>query len=241
MQCLAPLEPREPRSAAGASLNGLPWIMTGAAVGAAAGIAFLINWHAWVDILHRHALLQAELAICVGALPGFLLSRAQEKPLKRRPGAFARLFTEVGPAAAPVVGYTHYVPCALLARETPEGPGGVNYPSERPRTATTPGVLYAGPAGVRFEPRAMRTGHVRVDGSPIGGFDIGPVRMVSARSVALTRRGFERFVQRPTHAMLMQWPGGRALFAVPAIGHTLPRLHECLDTLRWGRGLKFDV
>jgi hypothetical protein len=35
-------------------------------------------------------------------------------------------------------------------------------------------------------------------------------------------------------AMLMEWPSGQALFAVPSIGDTLPRLHDCLDTLRWG-------
>ena len=101
----------------------------------------------------------------------------------------------------------------------------------------TPGVLYAGPAGIRFQPRNVEApleSDLERGGGGRGGFEIGPVRMVSATPVALAQRLIARLTQRmPPYALLVRWPNGQALFAVPSIGDTLPRLHKCLDTLRW--------
>jgi hypothetical protein len=59
--------------------------------------------------------------------------------------------------------------------------------------------------------------------------------MVTAAAVEIAAVGLSADQSEPPEfAMLMEWPEGQALFAVPSIGDTLPRLHDCLDTLRWG-------
>jgi hypothetical protein len=59
--------------------------------------------------------------------------------------------------------------------------------------------------------------------------------MVTATAIGIAPAGISADPNEAREfAMLMEWPSGQALFAVPSIGDTLPRLHDCLDTLRWG-------
>ena len=60
------------------------------------------------------------------------------------------------------------------------------------------------------------------------------MRQVTAVSIAMPRSHFARLARiRPRYAMLLRWPRGQALLAIPAIGDTLPKLHRCLDDIRW--------
>jgi hypothetical protein len=242
MQNLAPIEPREAqtggstgedegRSATGGSV---PWRAVAIALGLAVGCALLMDWRDLADSLSRHALLQAELALCAGAIPGFLLTRINRRPSPRRASTLDDLVARGALIPAPPApGYTHYLPCSLLARNATAAVWTVGHNGARAgdgRTAVTPGVLYAGPAGIRFQPQAAPAA-----AAADSAFEIGPVRMVSATPVPLARRRIARLAHRmPPYAMLVRWPAGQALFAVPSIGDTLPRLHDCLDLLRWG-------
>jgi hypothetical protein len=244
MQNLAPIEPREAQTGGrtgeggrrGESATGgsVPWGAVAIAVGLAVGCALLMNWRDLADSLSRHALLQAELALCAGAIPGFLLTRINRRPSPRRASTLDDLVARgVLIPAAPAPGYTHYLPCSLLARDATADVWTAGRPEARGRSRrnpVTPGVLYAGPAGIRFQPQAAPMAE-----ATDSAFEIGPVRVVSATPVALACRRVTRFAHRmPPYAMLVRWPTGQALFAVPSIGDTLPRLHDCLDLLRWG-------
>jgi hypothetical protein len=240
MQNLAPIEPREAQAGGrtgegdGAAGGSVPWGVVAIALGVAVGCALLIEWRDLADTLSRHALLQAELALCAGAIPGFLLTRVNRRATPRRASILDDLVAQgTLIPAPPAPGYTHYLPCSLLARDAPETSWTTNRNDAHGRDgrhAGTPGVLYAGPAGIRFQPQTAPVAAV-ADSA----FEIGPVRMVSATPVALARRRMARLTHRmPPYAMLVRWPAGQALFAVPSIGDTLPRLHDCLDLLRWG-------
>jgi hypothetical protein len=227
VQCLAPFEPREPSRSGGVAATRVPWLIAAVGLGAVIGVGCLVDWRAWMAALQHHTLLEAEIAIIVGALPGYLLSQAT--PVRRhnkQPTGLDRMYAGPATTPPPLPGYTHYLPCALLARDG--GAARIGDAAPDPGRDVAPGVMYVGPSGIRFEPRAG------VAGSARAGFDIGPVRMVKAHPVELARRGLSRVTTPARYAMLMQWPGGRALFAVPSIGDTLPRLHDCLDTLRFG-------
>jgi hypothetical protein len=231
MQNLAPIEPREAQTGGGtgqAAGNSVPWGVVAIALGMAVGCALLVDWRGLADSLSRHTLLQAELALLAGAIPGFLLTRINRRESPRRASILDDLVARGALIPVPPApGFTHYLPCSLLARDaTATWTAG----RRDGRNAVTPGVLYAGPAGIRFEPQTAP-----VSAAADSAFEIGPVRMVSATPVALTRRRVLRRAHRmPPYAMLVRWPAGQALFAVPSIGDTLPRLHDCLDVLRWG-------
>jgi hypothetical protein len=240
MQSLAPIEPREtvPERAAATKLT---WGMATIAICAAACVALLLNWHDVADSLRRHTLLQAEIAICLGALPGFLLSRSRPRRPGRRSSTVDRLHAVATPIPRPPApGYTHYLACTLLAHDADDTGEVIAESISRTgggRTRVSPGMLFLGPAGITFAPAETERDATRACewDPPSEAFEIGPTRMVRAVPVAIATGRLPRFGFRlPPHAMLVCWPAGRALFAVPAIGDTLPRLHECLDTLRWG-------
>jgi hypothetical protein len=261
MQCLAPLEPREagPR---GAAVMRFPWFVVVVAVSIALGLVLLMNWREVIATLHRHTVLQAELAICAGTLAGLYLSRMEVSPVtRRRIAALDALYERA--ASAPVhlgQGYTHYLPCVVLMTDLP----GTNLVAElRSRSegavlkAASGGVLYIGPKGV-----LLWSPDDRVMGSDLGLFtattpskgrslfpsrsrpvairptmDLGPVRQVTAESIAFPQGQFARVARiQPKYAMHIRWPTGQALVAVPSIADTLPRLHRCLDELRWTAG-----
>lgn len=234
VQCLAPFEPREPSRTVGLATISPPWIFVAVGLAAVAGAALLLDWPAWMDALQRHALLQAEIAIVVGAVPGYLLTRPRRTGQGTRPSKLDLMCARPATPPAPLAGYTHYLPCALIARDS----GPARPESERREDegrAAIAGTMYVGPSGIRFEPGAAPprgTEDPRAAAGP--SFEIGPVRLVRAQAAELTRKGVERFTGPVRYGMLMQWPGGRALFAVPSIGDTLPKLHDCLDTLRFG-------
>ena len=246
MQNLAPIEPRKAQTGArtgegegegegeGATGGIVPWGVVAIALGMAVVCALLIDWRDLADSLSRHTLLQAELALCAGAIPGFLLTRINRRESPRRASTLDDLVARGALIPAPPApGYTHYLPCSLLARDATAASWTADRKDARRRdrrNALTPGVLYAGPAGIRFQPQTAP-----VAAAADSAFEIGPVRMVSATPVALARRRVPRLAHRtPSYAMLVRWPAGQALFAVPSIGDTLPRLHDCLDLLRWG-------
>jgi hypothetical protein len=264
MKCLAPFEPREagPR---GASATRVSWFIVAVAAGVALTAFLLMDWREVVDLLRRHTVLQAELAVCGGTLAGLVLSRMEAGPIMRRRLAVLDALYDRA-ATAPVrveLGYTHYLPCVLLMADQPAADLGaaLHARSEAAvlKTAAS-GVLYVGPKGVLLcvtPPdgdtwRADR-GTAAADsrpsrrtsilsllrraprfGPPSCVVDLGSVRQVTAVSVALPQGHFARLARiRPRHAMLLRWPTGQALMAIPAIGDTLPKLHRCLDDLRW--------
>jgi hypothetical protein len=236
---LAPFEPREPSRPVGAVATRLPWVIAAVGLGAViGGIGILFDWRDWVVALQRHALLEAEIAIAVGALPGYLLSQAKfPRRRDRRPTGLERTDAS-SVTVSPAPGYTHYLPCALLARDTGDARTAASSTPELRRDVVT-GIMYVGPSGIRFQPGcvpvpdAASAAAAAADHAALS-IDIGPVRMVSAHPVKLARRGLARVTTPVHYAMLMQWPGGRALFSVPWIGDTLPKLHDCLDNLRFG-------
>jgi hypothetical protein len=245
MQSLAPIEPRQTVPDRPAATK-LTWGMATIAVGAAACVALFLDWHDVADSLRRHALVQAEIAICLGALPGFLLSRSRPRRPWRRSTIVDRLHAVATPVPRPPApGYTHYLTCTLLAHDADDTGEVISESISRTgggRTRVSPGMLFLGPAGITFQPAVTEAGREAARASewdpPSVAFEIGPVRMVRAVPVALATGRLPRMgFQLPPHAMLVCWPAGRALFAVPAIGDTLPRLHDCLDTLRWGTSL----
>jgi hypothetical protein len=194
-----------------------------------------------METLHTYPLLRAELAICGGALPGFLASQANLGGLRRRRGTkLDHLLATVGPVP-PAPGYTHYLPCALLGNANL----AASQPSRGPAltTGAWAGVLYVGPSGLQFRASpakgaAAGQGQLSASLDSPPSFDITPVRAVVATSVLMSHAALGRSTARePRYALHVRWPTGHALFGVPAIGDTLPRLHRCLDTLRWdGRG-----
>jgi hypothetical protein len=252
MECLTPIKSREPITQA-LAVSKVTWSVIAVALGVAIGGAAVVDWHTVIGTLGRHPLVGAEVAIFVGAVPGFLLSR--RKPMRRsRTRSLDRYYrTLVTADPPPAAGYTHYLPCTLLGR----GPIDPSLPVPATTVRQNPsmsGILYAGPDGICFRPNSALhpsqspagaepsaesgTGLVEGNGRsgdlPVG-FEIGPVRMVTATAVEIAPGGLSQDANEPPEfAMLMEWPDGQALFAVPSIGDTLPRLHDCLDTLRWG-------
>jgi hypothetical protein len=252
MECLTPIKSREPITQA-LAVSKVTWCIIAVTLGIAIGGAAVVDWHLVIETLGRHPLFGAEVAILAGAVPGYLLSR--RKPVRRsRTRSLDRYYrTLVTADPPPAAGYTHYLPCTLLGR----GPVDTSLPVPAATVRQNPtmsGILYAGPDGICFRPNSAlhpseppapapvaANGNGRVERSehfgdlPVG-FEIGPVRMVTATAVAIAPAGMSHDPHDPPEfAMLMEWPGGQALFAVPSIGDTLPRLHDCLDTLRWGR------
>jgi hypothetical protein len=264
MQCLAPFEPREagPR---GASATRVPWFIVGVALGVALMAFLLMNWREVIDLLRRHTVLQAELAVCGGTLTGLILSRMDAGPvMQKRLALLDALYDRA--AAYPVrveAGYTHYLPCVLLmaGEATANLTTAIHTGSEAAvLKSAASSILYVGPKGVRLRTIESGTGASRPGGTQgMGGtawrwasilplaprqrpgfappswtIDLGPVRQVTAVSIALPQSHFARLARiRPRYAMLLRWPAGQALTAIPAIGDTLPKLHHCLDELRW--------
>ena len=250
MECLTPINSREPITQ-GLVVSKFTWSLIAVALGAAVGGAALIDWRALLDVMGRHPLLQAEIAICAGALPGYLMSR-RTTPLRRaRPRSLDRYYrTLVTADPPPAAGFTHYLPCALLGRG-PIDSSQLLSPVDAGGGPVVSGILYAGPDGICFRPSAGRTSSpvelsapsTSTAGTTAGttgettaeSFEIGPVRTVTATAIEIAHRGRSPDGHAaPEYAMLMEWPDGQALFAVPSIGDTLPRLHDCLDRLRWG-------
>ena len=184
--------------------------------------------------------------------------------MRRRLAALDALYDRAATAPVRVeTGYTHYLPCVLLMADQPavDLAAALHARSEGAvlRTAAS-GVLYVGPKGVLLciaPPRAdtggagrwavgalrpprrpsilssVRPPRPRFE-APSCVVELGPVRQVTAVSVALPQGHFARLARiRPRYAMLLRWPTGQALLAIPAIGDTLPKLHRCLDDLRW--------
>ncbi len=262
MQCLAPFEPREagPR---GAAATRLSWFVIAVAASIALGLLLIMNWREVIATLHRHTVLQAELAICAGTLAGLYLSRMEVSPItQRRIAALDQLYERAASAPARVEpGYTHYLPCVVLWTDHPSANvvAEVRARSEGTLLKTAAGaVLYFGPRGVLLssphddrDPNGI-DGAVEPTPAPtrsrrkrswlrarpatlrLATTDLGPVREVTAVSVALPQGQLARVARKqPKNAMLLRWPRGQALIAVPSIGDTLPRLHRCLDELRW--------
>ncbi len=251
MECLTPIKSREPITQA-LAVSKVTWCIIAVILGIAIGGAAVVDWHTVIGTLGRHPLFEAEVAIFAGAVPGFMLSR--RKPVRRsRTRSLDRYYrTLVTADPPPAAGYTHYLPCTLLGR----GPIDASLPVPAATVRQNPsmsGILYAGPDGICFRPNAALPPSPSQSpaGAPVAGnnialvegsssdlpsgFEIGPVRMVTATAVAIASGGMSQDPNEPPEfAMLMEWPGGQALFAVPSIGDTLPRLHDCLDTLRWG-------
>jgi len=261
MQSLAPFEPRDagPR---GAAATRLPWFVIAVAVTIAVGLFLLMNWREVIATLHRHTVLQAELAICAGTLAGLYLSRMEVSPItRRRIAALDALYERA--AAGPVraePGYTHYLPCVVLLADKPSA-NLVAQVGDRSEGAmlksAASAVLYVGPKGVLLaspHDHPDRKGSESSVKSPaasaparrrfwfrsrpqptrLATTDLGAVREVTAVSVALPQGQIAKVARmQPKHAMLLRWPEGQALIAVPSIADTLPRLHRCLDELRW--------
>jgi len=228
MECLTPIKSREPITQA-LAVSKFTWCLIAIALGLAVGCAAVVDWRQVMELAGRHPLLGAEVAIFAGAVPGFLLSR--RKPIRRsRTRSLDRYYrTLVTADPPPAAGYTHYLPCSLLGR----GPIDTAQPVPSATVRQSPaisGILYAGPDGICFRPNAAP------DQPELPtGFEIGPVRMVTATAIGIAPAGISADPNEAREfAMLMEWPSGQALFAVPSIGDTLPRLHDCLDTLRWG-------
>ena len=227
MQCLAPFEPRDagPREATAARF---PWLVVAITVSIALVALVLMNWREVVATLHRHTVLQAELAICAGTMAGLFLSRVDATPIVRKRLAILDALYERA-AAYPVhvePGYTHYLPCVMLMQDEPSADllARVRSWSDGPVVKSASGcILYVGPKGVSMRRTESETT-----------IELGPVRQVTATSVALPQSQLARVARvRPRYAMLLRWPTGQAILAIPAIGDTLPRLHRCLDDLRW--------
>lgn len=256
MQSLAPFEPGE-AGPQGASATRVPWFIVGVAIGVALVGFLLMSWREVIDLLRRHTVLQAELAVCGGTLAGLMLSRMEMGPVMRKRLALLDSLYDRA-AAFPVrveAGYTHYLPCVLLMADEPAAnlTAAIQGRSEAAvlKTAAS-GVLYVGPKGVRLctitsdsgtRPLRAQTrrawlpwGRTRKPDSAMQTslLDLGSVRQVTAVSLALPQGHFARLARiRPRYAMLLRWPTGQALMAIPAIGDTLPKLHRCLDELRW--------
>jgi hypothetical protein len=261
MECLTPIKSREPITQA-LAVSKFTWCLIAIALGLAVGGAAVVDWRRIMELAGRHPLLGAEVAIFAGAIPGFLLSR--RKPVRRsRTRSLDRYYrTLVTADPPPAAGYTHYLPCTLLGRGPIDTSHPVPSAMVRQFPAIS-GILYAGPDGICFRPHAaahpsptisVSSGAAASASSPAHtgkgngfgdvalpqlelptGFEIGPVRMVSATAIAVAPAGLSADPHdAPEFAMVMEWPAGQALFAVPSIGDTLPRLHDCLDTLRWG-------
>ena len=261
MQCLAPFEPREagPR---GAAATRLSWFVIAVAVSVGLGLLLIMNWREVIATLHRHTVLQAELAICAGTLAGLLLSRMEVNPItQRRIAALDQLYERAASAPARVEpGYTHYLPCVVLLTNDPSanvvaevrarsegtllktaagavlyfGPKGVllSSPHDHPDPSGIAGVVESIPASTRSRQRTWL--RARPVPPRLATTDLGTVREVTAVSVALPQGQLARVARmQPKNAMLLRWPRGQALIAVPSIGDTLPRLHRCLDELRW--------
>jgi hypothetical protein len=190
-----------------------------------------------MQTLHAHPLLRAELAICGGALPGFLASQIDMGAwLRRRPSKLDQLLaTAVADPMPPAPGYTHYLPCALLGSANLATNQATRGPAQT--TGAWAGVLYVGPSGLQFRSSSSNPDEnsgAKSLAAPPSRFDIGPVRAVVARPIALTHPVLGRSTPiQPRYALEMLWPNGHAFFAVPSIGDTLPRLYRCLDALRW--------
>jgi hypothetical protein len=237
MQPLAPIEPREsaPR---GAAATRLPWVSIAVAVSAAIVAVIMLNRHEILELLRRHTVLQAELAVSAGTLAGLLLSRMEGGPLIRR--RMARLDTLYdATAAAPIrieAGYTHYLPFVLLLWEDMN----VNLSARMRGTSPTEilkdatgGTMYVGPAGVRLYLSATPSAPAPTQSATV--IDLGSARDVTAGTIALPQGQLARVTRtRPRYAMVLRWSTGQAVLAVAAIGDTVPRLHRCLDELRWG-------
>jgi hypothetical protein len=266
MQCLAPFEPRE-AGPSGASATRFPWVFTLAIAACVALAAFLLmDWREVIDLLRRHTVLQAELAVCGGTLAGLLLSRMEAGPVMRKRLAVLDALYEQA-AAYPVrveSGYTHYLPCVLLMADEPSAnlSAALHMRSESAvLKAAASGLFYVGPKGAllctiagdehtagmdphlgRAAERSWRWQSMLSALRPrksrparqISRLDLGQIRQVTAVSIAMPQGHFARLARiRPRYAMLLRWPTGQALLAIPAIGDTLPKLHRCLDDLRW--------
>ncbi len=197
----------------------------------------VLNWRVIMETLHTYPLLRAELAICGGALPGFLASQAKLGGLRRpRRTKLDQLLTAVGPVP-PAPGYTHYLPCALL--------GNANIATSQPArgpaltSGAWAGVLYVGPAGLQFQASAAKgaaMGQEQLSKSLAvpPRFDIAPVRSVVATTVLMSHPTLGRStLEEPRYALEVRWATGQALFGVPSIGDTVPGLYQCLDAIRW--------
>jgi hypothetical protein len=184
------------------------------------------SWEVLANFMRQHTLIRAEI-IAVGLTAVALwLRRVDIRGLRNRIGAAAdhRLTGTPATAPAPASGYTHYLPCALYV-----APSNLRR-RNRGEFGLAPGVLYTGPAGVRFEPR--RIDHAGRE-SAIPPFAIGPVREVTATAVRATRCIADAIAGRHL-ALHLRWGGKTALFRVPGLSDALPRLHARLEELKYG-------
>lgn len=222
-----------------AMLPRIPWV--GVGIGVALIVAASLNWHLIMQTLHAHPLLRAELAICGGALPGFLASQMDVAAWRRRrPTKLDQLLAAASAEPlSPTPGYTHYLPCVLFGSANLV----VGQPLRGPALTTDAwaGVLYVGPSGLQFRSCTSNAGREGTSpgllAAPPSSFEIGPVRAVVARPVTLSHPVLGRSTgTEPRYVLEVLWPTGHALFGVPSIGDTLPRLYRCLDALRWDGG-----
>ncbi len=170
-----------------------------------------------LDLAQNTGLLRAEIAVCGGTAIGLWLGRVNFNSLRQRLQEASDRVVTATPETAPPPGpgYAYHLPCALLA----SSPDRVVRVRE-----ITPGVLYAGRAGLRFEPKRPTTAKA---------FDVGPVREVVVSPVELPRTGAAR-LGGPRYGLQLRWPAGTVTLHVPHIADSLPLLHTWLDELRYG-------
>jgi hypothetical protein len=214
-----------------------PWVVP-VAIGVLVLAIVTLNWHFVASALNDHPLLRAELAICAGALPGFMAATADPNRRRRhRSTKLDHLLADVAAKALPAApGYTHYLPCVLLG----SGKLAASQPARGPAMTSgmVGGFLFVGPAGMQFQSadstEGSRFGADSIDPVP-GPIDMGPIRELVATPVALVHPALSRAADGKRYALQVRWPGGLALFGVPTVGDTLPSLHRCLDVFKWGK------
>jgi hypothetical protein len=184
------------------------------------------SWEVLASFMRQHPLIRAEIIAVVLTTMALWVRRVDIRGFRNRIGAAAdhRLTGTPATAPAPASGYTHYLPCALYVAPADERK------RNRGEFGLAPGVLYTGPAGLRFEPRRIdHTGRP----AAIPSFAIGPVREVTATAVRATRCVADAIAGRHL-ALHLRWGSQTALFRVPALSEALPRLHARLEELKYG-------
>jgi len=249
MQCLAPLDPRDLSSRAQVAARAPRQIFLVTACALCAAFV-MFYWRDVGDLLRRYMLLQFELGVVGVTTVAVWVSRLEigVGPITSRHLVELDAMYEEA-AAAPEsteAGFTHYLPCVMLisGRARANVIHALRTRRRRDFLATAiGGKLYLGPRGVEFRPTPVpRDGVRRRQDLVQSVIPMGSVRSLTASTAPLlTHAPLGLLPTRRRFAMLVDWGGaagdqntGQAVFAVPSIGDTMPRLNRTLDELRWG-------